>query len=92
MHWVRYSPSICFPQADEETAAVDAAPGARRNAFKLLQQAGAGKQRPGSFFKDSFVDMEVRICPPDLLPSAAAGSTAFACNSRSVVNDLCLES
>lgn len=48
-------------QAKEGAAAADAAPDARQNAFKLLQQAGTGKQRPGSFFKDNFVDMEVRL-------------------------------
>lgn len=42
-----------------------AQPESRRDAFKLLQQAGAGvgkEKRPG-FFKDSFVDMEVRLHP-----------------------------
>ena len=69
VHWVRCSQILLFPQANE-VAAVDAAPDAKRNAFKLLQQAGPGKQRPGSFFKDSFVDMEVR---PPALPSMRSG-------------------
>lgn len=58
-------------QAEEGAAAADEAPEARRNAFKLLQQATVGKQRPGTFFKDSFVDMEVR---PPAVPRRSAGS------------------